>query len=103
MGNVAWQACYAKRVIKSFLDEETRQLFLTGRSRRFRAVERQTARRLGLLEFAKRLEDLRERLLETSSARAADQHSIRVSEQHRVCFRWQDGEAWDVKVVTDDQ
>jgi proteic killer suppression protein len=28
-----------------------------------------------------------------------DQHSIRVNDQWRVCFRWQDGHAHDVEIV----
>ena len=27
------------------------------------------------------------------------QHSIRINEQWRICFRWRDGDAYDVEVV----
>ena len=27
------------------------------------------------------------------------QHSIRINEQYRVCFRWANGDAWDVEIV----
>lgn len=29
----------------------------------------------------------------------AGQHSIRINDQWRVCFRWEDGDAWDVEIV----
>lgn len=43
-------------------------------------------RKLRILASATRLEDLR-------------QYSIRVNDQWRVCFVWQDGDADDVEVV----
>ena len=27
------------------------------------------------------------------------QHSIRINQQYRLCFRWQDGDAYDVEIV----
>lgn len=29
----------------------------------------------------------------------AGQYSIRINDQQRVCFRWDDGDAWDVEIV----
>lgn len=29
----------------------------------------------------------------------AGQHSIRVNDQYRICFRWYDGNAYDVEIV----
>jgi proteic killer suppression protein len=27
------------------------------------------------------------------------QHSIRINDQWRICFRWHEGHAWDVEIV----
>jgi len=37
--------------------------------------------------------------LEALRGTRAGQHSIRVNDQYRVCFRWQDGNAFDVEIV----
>lgn len=37
--------------------------------------------------------------LEKLSGDRAGQWSIRVNDQWRVCFRWEDGDAWDVEMV----
>lgn len=37
--------------------------------------------------------------LERLAGDRAGQHSIRINEQYRVCFRWEDGHAYDVEVT----
>lgn len=37
--------------------------------------------------------------LEALSGDRAGQHSIRINQQWRACFRWQDGDAFDVEIV----
>ena len=37
--------------------------------------------------------------LETLSGDRAGQHSIRINRQWRICFRWDDGDAYDVEIV----
>jgi len=39
--------------------------------------------------------------LEALRGDRAGQHSIRINEQGRICFRWQDGDAYDVVIVDD--
>jgi proteic killer suppression protein len=59
-------------------------------------------RKLVLVDAAERLEDLRvppgNRLEKLKGSRAGE-HSIRVNDQWRICFRWHDGGAYDVAVV----
>jgi len=59
-------------------------------------------RKLVLVDAAERLEDLRvppgNRLEKLKGARAG-QHSIRVNNQWRVCFRWTGADAHDVEIV----
>ncbi len=90
-------------MIKSFADPHTERLFRRERVRRFPAeVLRATLRKLVLLDAAERLDDLRVppgNRLEKLRGNRAGQHSIRVSDQWRICFRWKDGDAFDVEVV----
>jgi proteic killer suppression protein len=37
--------------------------------------------------------------LEALRGDRAGQHSVRVNDQWRICFRWADGDAWDVEIV----
>jgi proteic killer suppression protein len=59
-------------------------------------------RKLGYLDAAIRLEDLRSppgNRLEALSGNRAGQHSLRVNGQWRVCFVWRNGNAEDVEIV----
>ena len=59
-------------------------------------------RKLGHVDAAVRLDDLRfppGNRLEKLRGDRAGQHSIRVNDQWRVCFRWIDGHAHDVELV----
>jgi proteic killer suppression protein len=89
-------------VIATFADEETRKIYKTGKSRRFGSVARSAARRLGDLEFAIRLDDLKnppgDRLEKLKGDRAG-QYSLRINDQYRVCFRWVGDSAYDVEIV----
>jgi proteic killer suppression protein len=55
-----------------------------------------------MLDAAEHLEDLRVppgNRLEKLGRDRAGQHSIRINDQWRVCFRWKDGHAYDVEIV----
>jgi proteic killer suppression protein len=59
-------------------------------------------RRLQLLAIATSLNDLRVppgNRLEALSGSRAGQHSIRVNDQYRICFRWTDAGPADVEIV----
>ena len=59
-------------------------------------------RKLTQLHNARSLTDLRAppgNRLEALHGDRAGQHSIRINDQWRVCFRWQDGDAHDVEIV----
>jgi proteic killer suppression protein len=90
-------------MIRSFADADTERLYSTGRSRRLPStILRRAVMRLGQLNAAMRLEDLRlppSNRLEPLKGNRAGQHSIRVNEQWRVCFRFADGDAFDVEIA----
>ena len=78
-------------MIRSFGDEETRELFETGRSRRYAAIADIAMRKLAQLDAAHTLEFLRSppgNRLEALKGDRKGQYSIRINDQFRVCFRW---------------
>lgn len=69
---------------------------------RFANVETVAMRKLAMLNQAARLDDLRippGNRLEALTGNRAGQHSIRVNDQLRVCFRWTDAGPEDVEIV----
>jgi proteic killer suppression protein len=89
-------------MIRTFRDKDAETLFHDHVVPRFRNIERVARRKLLYLNAAKRLKDLRVppgNQLEALKGNRKGQHSIRVNDQWRVCFRWHDGEALDVEIV----
>ena len=93
---------YARRVIRSFRDTETRKVFERERARKLPPdLQRRAHRKLLLLDAAERLEELRVppgNRLERLAGDRAGQHSIRINDQWRICFRWKEGDAHDVEI-----
>ena len=90
-------------MIKSFADRDTERLFGRERVRHFpSALQRVMLRKLVAVDAAEQLDDLRVppgNRLEKLHGDRAGQYSIRVNDQWRVCFRWADGDAYDVELV----
>jgi len=79
-------------VLQSFGDNDTERVWRRTLVKRFhRDLQRVALRKLVILDAADSLTDLRvppgNRLEKLSGARAG-QHSIRINDQWRVCFRW---------------
>jgi proteic killer suppression protein len=92
-------------MIVSFGDDATADLYHgrnTHRVRRFSpALQRLALRKLDVLNAAYRLEDLREppgNRLEALKGDLAGYHSIRVNDQWRLVFRWDNNNALDVSL-----
>lgn len=89
-------------MIKTFRDKDTETLFDDRLVRRFKSFERPARRKLYYLHVAKTLQDLLRppgNRLEGLSGNRDGQHSIRINDQWRICFRWIDGNAYDVEIV----
>ena len=90
-------------MIGSFRDRETERVFNRARRTKLdRKMQRAALRKLLLLHAAATLEDLRVppgNRLEKLSGDREGQHSIRINDRWRICFRWSDGEAHDVETV----
>jgi proteic killer suppression protein len=94
---------YTQVVIKTFADRHTQELYATGKSKRFPPdIARRAVRKLEYVDLATRLDDLKvppgNRLHELERDRAG-QHSISVNDQWRICFRFVDGDAYDVEIT----
>lgn len=89
-------------MIKTFADRRTRDLFLTGTAKRFPAdLLSRAVRKLEYIDLATALDDLNvppgNRLHALKKDRKG-QHAIAINDQWRVCFRFVDGDAYDVEV-----
>jgi toxin HigB-1 len=90
-------------VIRSFRDRDAERLFNRHPVRKLGAdVQRTALRKLRQLDAAMTLDDLRVppgNRLERLHGDRHDQHSIRINDQWRICFRWVGGDAHDVEIV----
>ena len=89
-------------MIKTFKCADTQTLSKGERVARFANIAAVARRKLRQLEIAARLDDLRVppgNRLEALKGDRAGQHSIRINDQFRLCFRWTDAGAEDVEIV----
>jgi proteic killer suppression protein len=89
--------------IKSFHDRHTEAVFNRVLTKRFGPdVARVARRKLVLLDAAIGLDDLLSppgNHLEALRRDRLGQHSIRINDQFRVCFRWHEDNAYDVEIT----
>ncbi|MCI0624140.1 MAG: type II toxin-antitoxin system RelE/ParE family toxin [Acidobacteria bacterium] len=89
--------------IKSFRSSETEKIFLRQFTPRFSSgLTRSAQRKLALLDAAEKFDDLRippRNHLEKLSGERRGQYRIRINDQWRVCFRWSEGDAYEVEIV----
>ena len=89
-------------MIRSFKDAEAENILNRVHSRRFSSIERVILRRLRSLHRATEISDLMNppgNRLEALKGNRAGQHSIRINDQWRICFRWEKGDAYEVEIV----
>ena len=90
-------------MIKTFACKETEKIFQGRFSRRLpQDIQRSGHVKLLMLNATPDLESLRippGNRLEALGGDRAGQHSIRINDQWRICFRWRDGNAFDVEIT----
>jgi proteic killer suppression protein len=89
-------------MIVSFKSADTEALANGWRVKRFANIESIARRKLRQLQIAGQLQDLRVppgNRLEILRGDRAGQHSIRVNDQFRICFRWTSAGAEEVEIV----
>ena len=90
-------------MIRSIRDKETQRVFARQRSAKLPGDMQQVAyRKLRMLNNATSLADLQippANRLEKLRGDRAEQYSIRINDQWRVCFEWREGDAYHVEIV----
>ena len=89
-------------MIRSFKDADTEALFNDELVPRLRSIERPARRKLLYLNRARVLQDLRVppgKRLEALRGDRRGRHSVRINDQWRICFRWQEDGVHDVEIV----
>jgi len=90
-------------MIKTFADKETQQVYVVGRSKRLPPnLLRRAIRRLEYIDLAISLNDLRvppSNRLHALKGNREGQHAIAINDQWRICFRFYDGDAYDVEIT----
>jgi proteic killer suppression protein len=90
-------------VIRTFLDKETQRLFVKGTSRRLPPdLIKRALRRLEYIHFATTINDLKvppSNRLHALTGDREGQYSISINDQWRICFKFIDGDAYDVEIT----
>ena len=90
-------------MIRSFNDREEERIFERIRSAKLPGGTQQVAlRKLRMLHRSTTLADLRvppSNRLEKLRGDRTGQHSIRINDQWRICFRWRHGDAHNAEIV----
>ncbi|WAP70012.1 type II toxin-antitoxin system RelE/ParE family toxin [Jiella pelagia] len=90
-------------MIRNFTDHETQLIWSGRRSRKLPPdIQPAALRKLRMLNQARTLQDLRVppgNRLEALKGSRKGQHSIRINEQWRICFEWEDGGPGNVGIV----
>lgn len=90
-------------MIRSFKDKETQKIFERQRSAKLPSDIQQVAlRKLRMINRAQTLQDLKvppANRLEPLKGKRIGQYSIRINDQWRICFEWQNGEVFNVEIV----
>lgn len=89
-------------MIKSFADKQTKALFCKGEAKKLPAdVARRAGRKLEYVNLAEQLDDLKVppgNRLHALAGNRQGQYAISVNDQWRICFRFEDGDAYEVEV-----
>jgi proteic killer suppression protein len=91
-------------MIRSFADLDTEKVFRREFSRKLpgQDVQRRALRKLLQIHLATRLATLAVppgNRLEALKGKRMGQHSVRINKRWRICFRWQDGDAYEVEIA----
>lgn len=90
-------------MIVSFSCKDTLKIWEGFYTKKFPSeIQDRALRKLRQLDAAQTLDDLKNppgNKLESLKGDRADQLSIRINQQWRICFEWQDGKAFKVQIV----
>jgi toxin HigB-1 len=90
------------RMIQSFKDADTKELFEKGTNKRWAAIKKVALRKLDQMEASINLIDLKVppgNRLEALKGDRSGQHSVRINDQFRICFVWKEDGAHNVEIT----
>lgn len=88
-------------MIQSFADADTERFYSGRRIPKWQAIRTVVERKLAMVDAAAQLKDLGSppgNRLEALSGNRAGQHSVRINDQWRICFRWTAAGPVDVEI-----
>lgn len=90
-------------MIQTFADRDTQQFYVTGKAKRLPPdLAKRALRRLEYVDLANDLSDLKmppSNRLHALKGNREGQYSISINDQWRICFRFIDGDAYDVEIT----
>lgn len=90
-------------MIQTFICKETEKIYNRQFSKKLpQSIQRLAMRKLWIIDAALTINDLKipsSNRLETLSGTRKGQHSIRINQQWRICFKWSNGSSYDVEIV----
>ena len=90
-------------MIKSFKDREAERIYTRRFSRKLpHDIQEIALRKMKMINNAVSINDLRippANRLEKLEKDRTGQYSIRINDQWRICFKWKDGDAYDVEIT----
>lgn len=90
-------------MIKTFADRHTLEVYSKGKSKRIAPdIIKRAIRRLEYIDLATNLQDLKvppSNRLHALKGDRKGQHSISINDQWRICFKFIDGDAYDVEIT----
>ncbi len=90
-------------MIKTFADKHTREIYVKGKSKRSAPdIFKRAIRRLEYIDLATCLEDLKvppSNRLHALKGDRKGQYAISINDQWRICFKFIDGDAYDVEIT----
>jgi len=90
-------------MIKTFSDRHTLEVYTKGKSKRIAPdIIKRAIRRLEYIDLATNLQDLNvppSNRLHALKRDRKGQHSISINDQWRICFKFIDGDAYDVEIT----
>ena len=90
-------------MIKSFRSKEAEKIFHREYSLKLpSSIQRTALRKLWMIDAAQTINDLRippANHLEQLKGHRQGQHSIRINDQWRICFKWHHGDAHEVEII----
>jgi len=90
-------------MIQNFKCKETEKVYNRQFSKKLpQSIQQLAMRKLWIIDAAAKIDDLRipvSNRLEPLSGKRNGQHSIRINQQWRICFKWSNGSAYGVEIV----